>query len=86
MTGRVASRQPEDHEGVRQPRVGNVRRAANVHCAVDTLLLDLRHGARLLYRQAGFTLVAVLALGLGIGVNTTVFTLGEALLFRRLDA
>ena len=63
-----------------------MRRVANVHCAVDTLLLDLRHGARLLYRQAGFTLVAVLALGLGIGVNTTVFTLCKALLFRPLDA
>ena len=57
-----------------------MRRVANVHCAVDTLLLDLRHGARLLYRQAGFTLVAVLALGLGIGVNTTVLLLTVALL------
>jgi len=52
----------------------------------DTLLLDVRYGCRMLYRHAGFTLVAVVALGLGIGVNTAVFTAYKAMVARPLDA
>src|ERR1700728_1020163 len=47
---------------------------------------DLRYGARLLCRNAGFTIAAVLALGLGIGVNTAAFTAWKALFARPLDA
>jgi macrolide transport system ATP-binding/permease protein len=53
---------------------------------VDTLLTDLRYGLRLLRRQPGFTVIAVLALGLGIGVNTAVFTGYRAMVTRPLDA
>jgi putative ABC transport system permease protein len=53
---------------------------------LDSLLQDLRHGARLLVRNPGFTLVAVLALALGIGVNTAVFTAYQAMIRRPLDA
>ena len=45
---------------------------------------DIRFAARLLVKDKWFTLVAVLALALGIGVNTTVFTFANAVLIRGL--
>ena len=45
---------------------------------------DLRYGARLLRRSFGFTLVAVLSLGLGIGGATAVFSLVNAIVLRML--
>src|SRR5262249_55632123 len=50
------------------------------------LIRDLRYGARVLHRNPGFTCVAVLALALGIGVNTVVFTAYKAIVTRSLDA
>jgi predicted permease len=50
------------------------------------LIQDIRFGARLLGRNVGFTIAAVLALGLGIGVNTAAFTAYKALFVRPLDA
>jgi hypothetical protein len=45
---------------------------------------DLRFAARLIRKNLGFSLVIVLVLGVGIGANTTVFTLVNAVLFRPL--
>jgi predicted permease len=52
----------------------------------ETVLQDLRYGARMLSRSVGFTAAAVFALALGIGVNATVFTAYKAGFARPLDA
>ena len=48
------------------------------------MLKDIRHGLRALARNPLFTLVAVLSLGLGIGVNSTIFSVFNGLLWRPL--
>jgi len=53
---------------------------------LETVLQDLRYGARTLLRNAGFTAVSIFALALGIGVNTAVFTAYRAFVVRPLDA
>ncbi len=52
----------------------------------QTVWQDLRFGMRLLVRTPGFTLAAVFALGIGIGVNTSAFTMYKAVFGRALDA
>jgi predicted permease len=52
----------------------------------QTLLMDLRYGARMLMRNLGFTIAAVLALAIGIGVNTAAFTAYKAFFERSIDA
>jgi predicted permease len=52
----------------------------------QTVFLDLRYGARMLRRNMGFTIAAVLALAIGIGVNTAAFTAYKAFFKRSLDA
>src|SRR5215831_20219385 len=51
---------------------------------VDGLLMDFRYALRQLRKTPGFAATAILVLGLGIGANTTVFTLLHGLLLRSL--
>ena len=51
---------------------------------VETLMADVRYGARLLRKSPGFAVVAVLTLAVGIAVNTVVFTAFNALALRSL--
>src|ERR1044071_7233131 len=51
---------------------------------MESLLQDIRYGVRVLLKGRTVTVVAIIALGLGIGANTAIFSVVNALLFRSL--
>jgi macrolide transport system ATP-binding/permease protein len=73
-------------------RFGNVARLKEMMREIDLFILpetvwqDIRFAARMLMKHPGFSATAILVLGLGIGVNTALFTVYRAVLMLGIDA
>ena len=79
-----ARRQAQIEFGGRESAKEAHREARGLLPSLDSVLQDTRYALRTLKRDAGFTLFAILIVGLGIGVSTVVFSVFDTLLIRPL--